>query len=45
MQYMGELGVEELMARIARPEQQPKLVRLNATLIARHTVVHPYCWE
>jgi DNA-binding LacI/PurR family transcriptional regulator len=37
MQYMGKLGVEELMERIEHPDQPPKLIRLNTVLIERRT--------
>jgi LacI family transcriptional regulator, galactose operon repressor len=37
MQYMGELGVEELMERIEQPDQPPRLMQLNTRLIERRT--------
>ncbi len=38
MYQMGKLGVFKLMERIKNPQQPPELIRLETTLVERHTV-------
>ncbi|MBA2392257.1 MAG: LacI family DNA-binding transcriptional regulator [Ktedonobacteraceae bacterium] len=37
IEEMGFLSIQKLIAHIDRPETQPELIRLNTTLVERHT--------